>query len=232
MADNPRVFISYAQESPAHDNWVLVLANRLRQDGVDAIVDRHYPWVERGWRAWMREQIELARWVLVVCTAAYRQRFDGEDPADAEAQPGRAVRWESQHITRELYDQRFRNRRFVPLLPPGSDASQIPLPLKDYTRFALADGDDDAYEELYRLLTDQPATLPPAVGPLRHLEPLAPPAPAASPAPAQPPREVASPYPGLAAFGRERSDFFRGRERDTQRVVDRLRETRFVSLVG
>lgn len=29
--------------------------------------------------------------------------------------------WESQHITPALYDDRFSNKRFVPVLPPAGD---------------------------------------------------------------------------------------------------------------
>jgi hypothetical protein len=58
----------------------------------------------------MSEQIEQADWVLVVCTDEYRQRFDGNAPPGS----GRGVRWESQHITQALYDDKFSNKRFIP----------------------------------------------------------------------------------------------------------------------
>lgn len=212
MSDRPpRVFISYAQESDSHSAWVLALANRLRKDGVDARIDRYFDWVEKGWRAWMNEQIEQADWVLVVCTAEYRRRFDGNAPAAS----GRGVRWESQHITQALYDEKFNNRRFVPLLPPTGDDGCIPLALKDYRNFRL----DDKYEALYRLLTGQPATPAPPLGSRRHLSSL-------------PLPEIHNPYPGLAAFTPEDCQFFFGREADTQRVVERLERSRFVSVIG
>lgn len=51
MIDHPRrVFISYAQESEGHSAWVLEFAQRLRDDGVDALIDRYFPWVENCWR--------------------------------------------------------------------------------------------------------------------------------------------------------------------------------------
>ncbi len=59
----PRVFISYAHESESHSAWVLALAHRLRQDGVDAIIDRYFTGLEKGWRPWMSEPIEQADWV-------------------------------------------------------------------------------------------------------------------------------------------------------------------------
>jgi hypothetical protein len=230
MIDHPpRVFISYSQESEAHSAWVLALAKRLRADGVEAVIDRYFSWLENGWRAWMSEQVEQADWVLVVCTDEYRKRFDG----NAAAGSGRGVRWESQHITQALYDDKFSNKRFVPVLPPNGDEGFIPLPLKDTRNFRL----DDQYDDLYRLLTDQPATPAPELGKLRHLPPLSLPASvlpnAEDAAPGQaPPPEIANPYPGLAAFKPEDCRFFFGRAEETARVVKRLEQTRFVSVVG
>ena len=231
--DPPRVFISYAQV-PGPDNepgpqsqWVLELANKLRADGVDAVIDRYFDWLQDGWRRWMTEQIEQAKWVLVICTAEYLERFDGDAPADI----GRGVRWESQHITQELYDHKFRNKRFVPVLPPGGDDRLVPVPLKDYKRFRL----DDEYEALYRLLTDQPATPAPVLGQIRRLPPLPLPQarkPTSLSGSAAPPQAIANPYPGLAAFKPEDHRFFFGRDEDTARIIQKLGETRLVSVVG
>ncbi|WP_299157422.1 SEFIR domain-containing protein [Accumulibacter sp.] len=128
----PRVFISYAQETEDHSAWVLALANRLRAEGVEAVIDHYVTWLEQGWRPWMSEQIKQADWVLVVCTEDYRKRFDG----NAAEESGRGVRWESQYITQALYDDKFSNKRFVPVLPPAGDERFIPLPLKDYCSFS------------------------------------------------------------------------------------------------
>jgi hypothetical protein len=159
----PRVFISYAHELETHGEWVLALADRLRADGIDALVDRHVDWPEKGWRGWMNEQIECADWLLLVCTAEYRRRFDGNVPGDS----GRGVRWESQHITQTLYDDKLRNRRFVPVLPPGGQAEDIPLPLRDWPSFRP----ERAYEALFRLLSGQPETPPRPLGKRRQLLP-------------------------------------------------------------
>ena len=36
----PKVFISYSHDSQEHKKWVLDLATRLRNNGVDAIIDQ------------------------------------------------------------------------------------------------------------------------------------------------------------------------------------------------
>jgi hypothetical protein len=174
----PRVFISYAQEGEAHAAWVRALADELIRDGIDTVIDQREEWPEQGWRRWMDKQIAAADWVLVVCTTEYRRRFD--DNADAPSPEGRGVRWESQHITQELYDRKFRNRRFVPVLPPTADEADIPVPLQDYRKFRLGDAfqiraddcDHEGFTALYRLLTGQPAYPAPEPGGIRPLPPL------------------------------------------------------------
>ncbi|BDI04975.1 SUMF1/EgtB/PvdO family nonheme iron enzyme [Sphaerotilus microaerophilus] len=224
-ARSARVFISYAQESEDHSAWVLALADRLRAHGIDAWIDQfEQGFVSAGWRTWMTEQIRQAHHVLVVCTEEYEKRFEGNAPAYV----GRGVRWESQHITQALYDAKFVNdRRFIPVLRLGADAPFVPFPLKDYTSYRL--DDDSGYDALYRLLTDQPATPARPLGVQRKLPPLPRPG-SAQPAPK--PADIRNPYPGLAAFRPEDSEFFFGREDDTARVVEKLRAERFVSLCG
>ena len=36
----PKVFVSYSHDSDEHKEWVLQLSTRLRQNGVDVILDR------------------------------------------------------------------------------------------------------------------------------------------------------------------------------------------------
>ena len=37
----PRILISYSHDDPAHCDRVLALADRLRADGIDAVVDQY-----------------------------------------------------------------------------------------------------------------------------------------------------------------------------------------------
>lgn len=225
MSDQPpRIFISYAQESGTHSQWVLELASKLRGDGLDARIDQYEQFPPEGWRAWMTEQIERANWVLIICTNEYKRRFDNNATGDC----GRGVRWESQHITQALYEDKFQNTRFVPVLPPAADKQFIPVPLRDYPNFRLY----DAYEALYRLLTDQPATPAPVLGDIRRLPPLSVPevdAPTGGEAtPSRPAslQAIYNPYPGLAAFKPEGRKFFFGRDDETACALERLMRAR------
>jgi SEFIR domain len=57
----PRVFISYSHDSTEHAEVVLALAQRLRQDGVDAWIDQYENGTpEEGWPRWMLNRLEWA----------------------------------------------------------------------------------------------------------------------------------------------------------------------------
>ncbi len=60
------VFVSYSHESNEHDDWVAELANRLRDEGFDAVIDRFIPAPGEGWRKWMRDRVVQSEYVLLV----------------------------------------------------------------------------------------------------------------------------------------------------------------------
>jgi SEFIR domain len=80
-APPPRVFISYSHDSDQHRDRVLDLADRLRADGIDAIIDQYVQSPSEGWPGWCRAQIEQAEFVLMVCTQVYLRRVDHKEPA-------------------------------------------------------------------------------------------------------------------------------------------------------
>jgi hypothetical protein len=75
----PKVFISYSHDSPAHADRILAFSNRLRADGIDAILDQYNPHPPEGWPRWMDTQIRDADFVLMVCTEIYYKRVMGEE---------------------------------------------------------------------------------------------------------------------------------------------------------
>ena len=152
----PRVFISYSHDSETHRDLVLGLANRLRNDGVESWIDQYVPsFPVQGWLRWMKSEIEQADFVLLVCTPRYLQRFNGED-----TEGGRGVNFEGVIISQTLYNHYYRNTKFIPVLPPQGCFEHLPLELQAYSAYKL----DTDYQDLYRLLTDQPKVTPPPVG--------------------------------------------------------------------
>ena len=165
MTSPLRVFISYSHDSAEHRDRVLGLAENLRDDGVDVHLDQYEVSPPQGWPQWMLDQIELASFVLVVCTETYHQRFRGKAPVGT----GRGVKWEGAVLSQTLYDADSRNERFIPVVFTAADADHIPVVLRGASRYVLADA--DGYESLYRHLTGQPAVLKGDLGRPRTLPP-------------------------------------------------------------
>ena len=67
MDNNPRVFISYAHKNQAYEDKVLKLANKLRSEGIDAMIDQYEEAPSEGWPRWMEHQITESEFVLVLC---------------------------------------------------------------------------------------------------------------------------------------------------------------------
>lgn len=164
----PRLFISYSHDSPEHARRVLDLANRLRAEGVDAWIDQYELAPAQGWPRWMQQQIEQADFIVLVCTATYRRRFEGKEDPDR----GKGVTWEGLLAQQVLYEAQTRNERLVPVLFDDEDEeTSLPMILRPYMRYRLPGG----YEGLYRRLTGQPAVIAPPVGPMRAMRPHDPP---------------------------------------------------------
>jgi SEFIR domain/ATPase family associated with various cellular activities (AAA) len=169
MSDNisaplsPIVFTSYSHDSPAHRERVLSLSNRLRDEGVDVVIDRYEESPTEGWPRWMANQIERADFVLIVCTEQYELRFAGRGKKGI----GRGGKWEGAIITQQLYEQELQNKKFVPVIFSLDDLKYIPTILRGATFYNL--GDENEYERLYRRLTGQPATPKPQLGLIRPM---------------------------------------------------------------
>ena len=148
---------------------MLALADQLRYDGVDCRLDQYEDTPAKGWPRWMREQIEEADHVVIICTENYQRRFDGKELQGSS----KGATWEGAIITQELYEAHAENHGFVPVVFSCADVEHIPLALRGMTRVELdpASNIQAAYEQLYRLLTDQHLTPAPALGPLRRLQP-------------------------------------------------------------
>ncbi len=158
-----KVFISYSHDTDEHSARVLAFSGKLRSHGVDAELDRYHVRPPQGWPQWCEEQLrpEVSRFVLVICTAVYRQRVEGKTPADE----GRGAYWEGALIYNYLYNQKG-NTRFIPILLPGATEEHIPVPLQQTTHYPIAEFDlsDPGYKALYREVTDQLGITKPDLG--------------------------------------------------------------------
>ena len=80
---SPRVFISYSHDTVEHQERVLGLADRLRDDGIDAEIDQYNAAPPEGWPLWCEQQI-----ASMVCTETYHA---GSAVTRSEARLGRRL---------------------------------------------------------------------------------------------------------------------------------------------
>lgn len=158
-----QVFISYSHDSENHQQNVLGLADRLRDEGVDCIIDQYEESPTEGWVRWAINRIEEAEFVLVVCTGQYNQLFAGK----GKATEGQAANWQGAIITQAIYDSQANNTKFIPIALSTQDLTHIPIILRSATSYVV--NTDEGYEQLYRRLTNQLATSMPALGAIQQL---------------------------------------------------------------
>ncbi len=156
------VFISYSHDSEAHRDKALALSERLRDDGINTILDQYVNGSpEQGWPRWMLDQLDAATFVLVVCTETYYRRFRGHEAPGK----GKGVDWEGALITQELYDARSRTLKFVPVFLSDAAPDWVPEPLRSISYYTLTS--ETAYQSLYDFLLGQAAVAPRPVGKIK-----------------------------------------------------------------
>jgi hypothetical protein len=161
---SPTVFISYSQdtEPPDHCDQVHKLAEQLRTEGVDVMIDHYDSHPKEGWPRWMLRQIRESDFVLCVCTAAYSDRFE----ARTQAEVGKGARFEGYIITNEIYQKACDQGKFIPLLFEHAGLQDIPSVLQSLTHYKLP----NSFDQLYARLTTQPVRVKPPLGKIRKVK--------------------------------------------------------------
>jgi hypothetical protein len=137
-----RVFISYSWDSAEHKAWVLAFANRLRDDGVDAVLDQTH--LDFGGRTpeFMERSVRDSRIVLVICTEGYKQRFDGRKGGAG---------YEGHIITAAILNSAGVNK-FIPILRQGDWTTAMPTALDGAYGADLRSDSIEVYQTLVRHL--------------------------------------------------------------------------------
>ena len=130
IAAPPTAFISYSWDGDDHRAWTRALAERLRADGVDAMLDQWAMAPGDQLPAFMERSIGDSDFVLIVCTPRYKAR--------SEKRIGGAG-YEGDIITGELMQHR-NHRKFIPLLRRGTEDESLPGWLKGKYFIDLRDG--------------------------------------------------------------------------------------------
>jgi cold shock CspA family protein len=154
-----QVFVSYSHDSAEHDKRVLGLVDRLSREGISCLFDQYVHAPSEGWAKWMIDAIEVAQFVLVVCTEKYHRRSRNR----VQTGTGKGVKFETLLTYQYLFDSDSQSNRLIPIVFEPTDTEHIPRPLKSFQYYSLQD--ERGYEELYRRLTNQPRVVaPPSAG--------------------------------------------------------------------
>ena len=160
----PQAFISYSWTSPDHEQWVLDLATRLRESGVDAILDR---WDLREGAdkfAFMEKMVTdpSVDKVIVVCDQLYAEKADGR---------AGGVGTETTIISQELYSQidpTAQAQKFVAVITEKDEMGQayVPTFLKSriYIDMSEVARYGEGFEQLLRWLFGKPLYQKPPLG--------------------------------------------------------------------
>lgn len=156
MAKNPKVFIAYSHDSPAHKRWVAELAAQLRHNGIDAILDQWDLGPGDDVTLFMEQGINDSDRVLVVCTDTYVNK--------ANAGEG-GVGYERMIVTVQLV-QNLGTNKFIPIIRQASGQEKLPTCLG--TRFYIDFINDSQYDEklteLLHELHEVPILVKPPLG--------------------------------------------------------------------
>jgi hypothetical protein len=153
VQEAPRVFVTYAHDSPEHKEQVRRFGTFLREQiGLDVHLDQWYDNVRRDWSAWAIEQLNNADFVLVVASPQYKRRADGAAPADE----GRGSQFEAgiirNNLTRNL---RKETERVLPVVLPGRSVDDVPTFLNAHstTTFYVKDFTEEGVRDLLAAIT-------------------------------------------------------------------------------
>jgi hypothetical protein len=141
---NPKVFVSYCWTTKNHEQWVIDLLTRLREDGVDIKLDK---WdLKEGNDAikFMESMVndpEINK-VIIICDKEYARKAN-------ERKGG--VGTETQIISSEIYQKADQNK-FVAIIPEKDENGKPFLPTYYKSRIYIDLSESENYEMNYELL--------------------------------------------------------------------------------
>ncbi|WLG51617.1 toll/interleukin-1 receptor domain-containing protein [Pseudomonas sp. FP1742] len=151
----PKVFISYSHDSQEHKQWVLEFATRLRNSGVDAILDQWELQPGDDLPHFMEQNLASSDRVLMICT----ERYVGK----ANSGSG-GVGYEKMIVTADLM-RTIDSNKVIPLIrQAGTHETPTFLKSKLFIDFSSDDQTEFSFDELIRTLHGTPLFVKPPVG--------------------------------------------------------------------
>ncbi|WP_407579252.1 TIR domain-containing protein [Citrobacter koseri] len=163
-----RVFISYSWDDLAHQEWVVNLANRLRESGIDANVDVFNAHKETtNLNKMMVKEISISDNVIVVLTEQYKQKATSWEGG---------VGFESELLLSVLTDQEVKDKIIFIMKNPSGYSEAFPPQYKNYYAIDFSDESkfNHKFKELLHRIYGEPLYRKSDIGIKPVLEPLNP----------------------------------------------------------
>lgn len=151
----PKAFISYSHDTLEHKKWALELAIRLRNNGIDAIIDQFELKPGDDVPHFMETNLASADKIIMICTERYVEKSNkGEG----------GVGYEKMIITSSLL-KRIDENKVIPIIRQHGE-SNVPTFLKTklYINFSKDDDFEYSYDDLVRTIHNSPIFEKPPVG--------------------------------------------------------------------
>lgn len=142
-----RVFVSYSHDSEDHSQWVLALATRLQNGGIDTLLDQWELEFGDDLPEFMESGIRDTDRVLVICTENYNQKANGGVGG---------VGYEKRIASAELYRNQSHSeqRKFIPIIRNVPNDPKVPTFLDGKKYLDMSDDNEfeDKFTDLIRYL--------------------------------------------------------------------------------
>lgn len=151
----PKAFISYSHDTLEHKKWVLELAIRLRNNGIDAIIDQFELKPGDDVPHFMETNLAKADKVLMICSERYVEKANNGEGG---------VGYEKMIVTSSLL-QTINENKVIPIIRQNGNMD-LPTFLKSklYINFSKNDDFEFSYDNLVRTIHNSPLFEKPAVG--------------------------------------------------------------------
>ena len=151
----PKLFISYSHDTLEHKKWVLDLATRLRNNGIDAILDQWELSPGDDLPHFMETNLSSSNYIIIICTQKY---------VDKANQGKGGVGYEKMIITSSLMSQ-IDESKIIPIIRQNGTFN-VPTFLKTKLFIDFSKNDDFEYniDELIRKAHKTPIFKKPEIG--------------------------------------------------------------------
>ena len=154
----PKLFISYSWSSPEHELWVINLATRLRESGVDAILDKWDLKEGQDSIAFMEQMVNAPdiKKVIMICDKIYVEKTNNRKGG---------VGTEAQIISPEVYANQEPGK-FVAIVRERDDNGKpcVPTYYKSKIYIDLCEYSEENFEQLVRWIFDKQLHIKPEIG--------------------------------------------------------------------